>query len=93
MNAGSDKPIQTLWTYVRPYGWILGVSLLLVAVVGVLEAVTPFLIGLIFDTVLHASANPTVSIPGINFNFTVSAYDGRMFLLLLIAVTIVKVTT
>jgi subfamily B ATP-binding cassette protein MsbA len=90
MNAGSDKPIQTLWTYVRPYGWILGVSLLLVAVVGVLEAVTPFLIGLIFDTVLHASANPTVSIPGINLNFTVSAYDGRMFLLLLIAVTIVK---
>ena len=32
---------QVLWAYIRPYGWVFAVSLLLVAIVGVLEAVTP----------------------------------------------------
>ncbi len=41
-----------LWAYVRSYFSVLLVSLGLVAVVGVLEAATPFLIGLIFDTLL-----------------------------------------
>ncbi len=74
----------------RPYGWLLGVSLCLVAVVGVLEAVTPFLIGLIFDTLLRATTAPTVSIPWINVQFNVATSDGRIFLLLLIAATAIK---
>jgi subfamily B ATP-binding cassette protein MsbA len=79
-----------LWRYVRPYGWVLAVSLGLVAVVGVLEAATPFLIGLIFDTLLRASASPTVSIPWLDFELNVATSDGRIFLVLLIAVTVVK---
>jgi ATP-binding cassette, subfamily B, bacterial MsbA len=81
---------QVLWAYVRPYGWILAVSLLLVGIVGLLEAVTPILIGLIFDTLLRASATPTVAIPWINVQLNVSAYDGRVFLLLLIVATAIK---
>ncbi|HYR89803.1 MAG TPA: ABC transporter ATP-binding protein [Terriglobia bacterium] len=38
-----------LWSYVRPHVWVLSISLALVAIVGVLEAATPFLIGRIFD--------------------------------------------
>jgi subfamily B ATP-binding cassette protein MsbA len=38
-----------LWSYVKPHVWVLSVSLALVAIVGVLEAATPFLIGRIFD--------------------------------------------
>ena len=44
---------RRLWAYIRPYGWALAASLVLVAVVGILEAVSPFLIGLIFDTLLQ----------------------------------------
>jgi len=79
-----------MWRYARPYRWILAVSLVLVAVVGVLEAVTPFLIGLIFDTLLRASATPTVTIPGLDLRLQVSTSDGRVFLLFLIAATAVK---
>jgi subfamily B ATP-binding cassette protein MsbA len=79
-----------LWSYIRPYGWVLGVSVCLVTIVGVLEAVTPFLIGLIFDTLLRASPAPTVSIPWIQLQFNVATFDGRIFLALLIAVTAVK---
>jgi ABC-type multidrug transport system fused ATPase/permease subunit len=79
-----------LWNYVRPYGWLLAVSLCLVVLVGVLEAVTPFLIGLIFDTLLRASNAPTISIPWINVQFNTSVSDGRVFLLLPIAAAAVK---
>jgi subfamily B ATP-binding cassette protein MsbA len=68
----------------------LALSLVLVAVVGILEAATPFLIGLIFDTLLRASTTPTVTIPGIDLQLRVSATDGRIFLLLLIIATAVK---
>src|SRR5213594_2221948 len=79
-----------LWKYVRPYGGLLIVSLFLVAVVGVLEAATPFLIGLIFDTLLRASNAPTISIPWINLQLNTFISDGRVFLLILIAATAVK---
>jgi subfamily B ATP-binding cassette protein MsbA len=79
-----------LWAYVRPHGWILALSLLLVGVVGVLEAATPLLIGLIFDTVLQASATPSIVIPFIDVRFDVSASDGRIFLVLLIVATAIK---
>src|SRR5262245_5459083 len=80
----------SLWLYVRPYGWALAVSLILVAVVGLLEAITPFLIGLIFDTVLRASAAPALTIPWINIQYNFSNWDGSVFLGLLIAVTVIK---
>jgi len=81
---------RALLSYVRPYRWILAASLALVAIVGVLEAVTPLLIGLIFDTLLRASAAPTVSIPWVSTQFSVSPSSGRLFLLLLIVATVVK---
>jgi subfamily B ATP-binding cassette protein MsbA len=79
-----------LWAYVRPYGWVLAVSLCLVAIVGVLEAVSPFLIALIFDTLLRASSAPTITIPLIGISFNVTAWDGRIFLALLVVVTAIK---
>src|SRR5215510_11098144 len=79
-----------LWPYVRPYSWALAVSLILVAIVGLLEAITPFLIGLIFDTVLRASAAPTLTIPWINVQYSFSNWDGRIFLVLLTAATVIK---
>jgi subfamily B ATP-binding cassette protein MsbA len=85
--GGHRPPLQK---YIRPRGWMLALSMCLVAVVGVLEAATPLLIGLIFDTVLQASATPTIVIPLVDLRFDVSALDGRMFLVLLIAATIVK---
>src|SRR5437016_10101355 len=87
------KPIPTrLWAYVRPYGWALAVSLGLVAVVGILEAASPFLIGLIFDTLLRASSTPAINIPLIDLHYNVSAIDGRIFLVLLVVATIIKTT-
>src|SRR6266446_6116606 len=79
-----------LRAYVRPYLWVLLLSLFLVAIVGVLEAATPFLIGLIFDTLLRASALPAITIPFIDARLNVSAADGRIFLVLLVAATAVK---
>jgi subfamily B ATP-binding cassette protein MsbA len=85
------KPIPArLWAYVKPYGWVLAGALCLVAVVGLLEAVTPFLIGLIFDTLLRASSTPAIAIPLIDARFNVTAMDGRIFLVLLVIATIIK---
>src|SRR2546430_9475094 len=85
------KPMAArLWTHVRPYLWVLLLSLCLVAIVGILEAVTPFLIGLIFDTLLRASATPAITIPFIDARLNVSTFDGRILLLLLVVATAVK---
>jgi len=72
-----------LWAYVRSYFSVLLVSLGLVAVVGVLEAATPFLIGLIFDTLLGPSAAPVLTIPVINARLSVTGFDGGTVLVLL----------
>jgi subfamily B ATP-binding cassette protein MsbA len=69
---------------------MLAISGVLVAIVGVLEAATPFLIGLVFDTVLRASATPNISIPFVNIHLNLTPTDGRVFLFLLVAVTVVK---
>jgi subfamily B ATP-binding cassette protein MsbA len=82
--------MKRLWTYVGSYTWALALSLLFVAVVGVLEAVTPFLIGLIFDTLLRASATPAITIPLIDVRLNVSTFDARILLLLLVVATAVK---
>jgi len=76
--------------YVRPHRLLFALSLCLVAIVGVFEAVTPALIGLIFDTLLRASTSPTVSIPWFDFALNASAFDGRVLLALLVAVTLIK---
>src|SRR5438128_1587846 len=69
---------------------MLVLSLFLVGIVGLLEAATPFLIGLVFDTVLRASTTPTITIPFVDLQLQVAASDGRLFLLLLVVVTVVK---
>ena len=85
------KPIPSrLWAYVRPYGWILTASLCLVAIVGLLEAISPFLIGLIFDTLLKGSSTASMTIPLLNTRFDVGAVDGRIFLVLLVVTTVIK---
>ncbi len=78
------------WEYVRPHTWLVGVSLLLVAIVGLLEAATPFLIGLIFDTVLRASSVPTVTIPFFDIQLNFAGTDGTVLLVILIIATAVK---
>lgn len=83
-------PGARLWAYVRSYFWALVVSLGLVAVVGVLEAVTPFLIGLIFDTLLGPSAAPVLTIPIVNARFSLTSLDAGTVLVLLVAVTVAK---
>jgi ATP-binding cassette, subfamily B, bacterial MsbA len=83
------KPAARLWAYLRPYGWILAASLFLVAIVGLLEAVIPFLIGFIFDTVLGGSASPSIRIPLVNVLFHVGI-DGRAVLILMVVLTVLK---
>jgi ATP-binding cassette, subfamily B, bacterial MsbA len=87
-GIGHSSP--SLWLYIRPYSWVLAISLLLVAAVGLCEAVAPFLIGLIFDTLLRASAVPSLTIPWIGLQYNFSTWDGRTFLVLLITVTAIK---
>jgi len=79
-----------LWAYVRPFGWAFAVSLCLVAVVGMLEAASPILIGLIFDTLLQRSSAPVITITLIGRQFSVAALDGRIFLALLVIATVIK---
>src|SRR6185369_1587333 len=45
---------------------------------------------LIFDTMLRASSDPSITIPWINVQLNVAATDGRTFLVALIAATAVK---
>ena len=82
--------MKRLWKYVGSYTWALVLSLVFVAVVGILEAVTPFLIGLIFDTLLRASATPAITIPLIDVRLNGSTFDGRILLFLLVVATAVK---
>src|SRR5205814_835787 len=82
--------MRRLLGYVRPHSFLLAVSLALVAVVGVLEAISPFLIGLVFDTMLNSSSTPTITIPLVGRSLSIASSDGRIFLLILIAITIVK---
>src|SRR5215471_2121038 len=84
------RPLGRLWRYVRPHVGMLTLSVFLVAVVGILEAATPFLIGLVFDTLLRASATPTVTIPLVDLHLDLATSDGRVFLLLLVVVTAIK---
>jgi ATP-binding cassette, subfamily B, bacterial MsbA len=96
-GAGFNRPrpdqpgaLKRIWGYVKPHSWMLIIALVFVAIVGVLEAATPFLIGIVFDTLLRASTTPTISIPVVDLHLKISTIDGRFVLLLLVVVTIVK---
>jgi ATP-binding cassette, subfamily B, bacterial MsbA len=78
------------WEYVRPHGWLVVVSLVLVAIVGVLEAATPFLIGLTFDTLLRSSTAPALFVPFAGFQLAVQPDAGPVLLVALIVATAVK---
>jgi len=82
--------MNRLLAYVRPHAGLLAASISLVAIVGVLEAVSPFLIGLVFDTVLRPSSTPTVAIPLVDRTFQVQASNGNLFLILLVLTTLIK---
>ena len=79
-----------LGRYIRPYTWALALSLIGVVIVGILEAATPFLIGLIFDSLLPASSGPAITIPILGTRFTMPMLDARVMLVLLVAATAVK---
>jgi ATP-binding cassette, subfamily B, bacterial MsbA len=82
--------VNRLLAYVRPHRWLLALSLVLVAIVGILEAVSPFLIGLVFDTMLNGSTRPTIAIPLVGRNLSISSANGPLLLFAFIAVTIAK---
>ena len=79
-----------LWSYIRPYGWILTASLCLVTIVGLLEAVTTVLPGVIYDTFLRSSPATTVSIPFVGARFNLPSVDPRVFLVMFVIATIIK---
>ena len=82
---------QRFRSYIRPYAWALVLSLLLAVVVGILEAIFPFLIGLIFDTVLEQSVAPTLDIPFFDdVTLDVPAEYGVWILVALVVSTILK---
>lgn len=82
--------VWRLWAYIRPYRWVLIVSLFLVTIVGSLEAASTFLMTLIVDTLLKGAHASSVSIPVVHVDFTIPAVDGRTLLALLVLVTVVK---
>src|SRR5262249_11378045 len=75
-----------LLRYVRPYWFILIISLVLVAIVGILEAASTFLIGSVFGA-LGSNASAALPLPFVQF----VPEDIRVLLVLLIGATIVKV--
>ncbi len=84
----TPSPQPQFRKYIRPYAWILALSLFLAAVVGVLEAVFAFLIGLVVD-MLGQSDVSTVAIPFFR-NLDVSAEYGVWILVILVISAILK---
>ncbi len=86
----TPSPQAQFRKYIRPYAWALALSLFLVAVVGVLEAVFAFLIGLVVDMLGQSDAS-TVAIPFLrNLNLDVSAEYGVWILVILVISAILK---
>ena len=85
----NDIPAE-LKRYVRPYSWALILTLIFVVIVGILEAVSPFLIGMVFDTVLGGLDTPPLATPFFELDLSVPAEYGIWILVALIASTIVK---
>jgi subfamily B ATP-binding cassette protein MsbA len=79
-----------LWAYARPYSWILFASVFLVGVVGLLEALSTLLTGVIYDTLLKGSPGVSVSIPFIGGRFNLPSIDPRLYLVMFVVVTVIK---
>jgi subfamily B ATP-binding cassette protein MsbA len=90
VKSESATAIARLKHYVQPYRWALGTTLVLVIVVGILEAATPLLIGLVFDTVLGSAETPLTSLPLLNLELSVPPEYGMWVLAALVGVTVVK---
>ena len=90
MSEATQSALPEFRNYVRPYSWTLVIALLLVAVVGVLEAVLPFLIGMVFDTVLEGAETPPLVTPFFEIPLSVPAQYGIWILAALVVVTILK---
>ncbi len=86
----TSSPVPQFRSYIRPYAWVLGISLALVGVVGVLEAVFAFLIGLVVDMLGQSDAS-TLTIPFFeNLNLDISAEYGMWVLVFLVVCAILK---
>ena len=90
MSEAAQSALPELRTYVRPYAWTLVIALLLVGVVGVLEAVSPFLIGMVFDTVLEQAETPPLVTPFFDIPLSIPPQYGIWLLVALVVATIAK---
>jgi subfamily B ATP-binding cassette protein MsbA len=85
------KPVTArLRAYVRPYSGILIASVFLVGIVGLLEAVSTLLTGVIYDTLLRGSPAVSVSIPFVGGRFSLPSIDPRFYLVMFVLVTVIK---
>ena len=90
MSEAAQSALPELRKYVRPYAWTLVMALLLVGVVGVLEAVSPFLIGMVFDTILEQAETPPLVTPFFDIPLSIPPQYGIWLLVALVVATIVK---
>jgi subfamily B ATP-binding cassette protein MsbA len=84
----SDRQ-YTLLTYVRHHQWALWLALPLACIVGLMEALTPFLLGGVVDTWLGDSG-VTGSASFLGISLDLAYLGGTTLLALLIATTVVK---
>ena len=90
MRLAPQSTLGEFSVYVRPYSWAMALTLFLVGVVGAMEAAWPFLIGLVFDTVLDQSDTPTLETPFLDIPLNVGPEYGPWILVALVVTTIVK---
>ena len=90
MSETAQSALPELRKYLRPYAWTLVIALLFVGVVGILEAVSPFLIGMVFDTVLEQSETPPLVTPFFDIPLNIPPQYGIWLLAALVLVTILK---
>src|SRR5215467_7790480 len=84
---------RKLLRYFHGHGWALATALLLVAVVGVLEAASSILIAPVFDSFLGTSRTPPIPVPLLGIQVDFSIYSGTFLLALLVISTIAKTSS
>ena len=89
MGDTPQPALERFRGYVRPYAWWLGLTLLLVTIVGILEAALPLLLGLVVDLFVQ-SETPTLQTPFGEIPLSVAPEYGVWILVALIASTILK---
>src|SRR5262245_55116417 len=80
---------RQLLRYVQGHGSVLIGVLVLVGLVGILDAVSSVLLGPVFDAFLGVGKTPAIAIPLIG-KLDFSAFGGALLLLLLVASTIAR---